>query len=48
MTKEVFDQLVEEIRAESLDTLVRKNKKYAAGEDKLHNNSELLEVSEND
>ena len=37
MTKEVFDRLVEEIRAESMDTLVRKNKKYAAGEDKLHN-----------
>ena len=37
MTKEVFDRLVEEIRAESLDTLVRKNKKYAAGDDKLHN-----------
>lgn len=37
MTKEVFEQLVDEIRSESLDTLIRKNSKYAAGEDKLHN-----------
>lgn len=37
MTKELFDQLVEEIRMESLDTLVQKNAKYAQGDDRLHN-----------
>lgn len=37
MTKGVFDKLVEEIRAESLDTLVQKNAMYAPDGDKLHN-----------
>ena len=37
MTKEVFDQLIEEIRVESLDTLVAKNSGYAPDVDKLHN-----------
>lgn len=37
MTKEIFDKLVEEIRAESLDTLVQKNAGYNQDADKLHN-----------
>ena len=37
MTKQVFEQLIEEIRAESLDTLVQKNGRYNQGGDKLHN-----------
>ena len=37
MTKEVFEQLVDEIRAESLDTLLAKNAAYNQEEDKLHN-----------
>ena len=37
MTKEIFDKLVEEIRMESLDTLIRKNAGYNQAEDKLHN-----------
>ena len=37
MTKEIFDKLVDEIRAESLDTLVQKNAGYNQGMDKLHN-----------
>ena len=37
MTKEIFDKLVDEIRAESLDTLVQKNAGYNQAEDKLHN-----------
>ncbi len=37
MTKEVFEQLVEEIRVESLDTLLQKNAGYNQAEDKLHN-----------
>lgn len=37
MTKEIFDKLVEEIRAESLDTLVWKNAGYNQDADKLHN-----------
>lgn len=37
MTKEVFDKLVQEIRMESLDTLIAKNGKYSTDADKLHN-----------
>lgn len=37
MTKQVFEHLIEEIRAESLDTLVQKNGRYSQGDDKLHN-----------
>ena len=37
MTKEVFEQLVDEIRVESLDTLLTKNAGYNQDEDKLHN-----------
>ena len=37
MTTEVFNKLVEEIRAASIDTLMAKNAKYAAGRDRLHN-----------
>lgn len=37
MTKEIFDKLVDEIRVESLDTLVQKNAGYNQAEDKLHN-----------
>jgi hypothetical protein len=37
MTQETFTALVEQIRAESIDTLLAKNAKYAPGADKLHN-----------
>lgn len=37
MTKEVFETLLEEIRVESIDTLITKNDKYAPAGDKLHN-----------
>lgn len=37
MRAEQFNQLVEEIRKESLDTLIAKNAKYAPDADKLHN-----------
>lgn len=33
MKTETFNQLVEEIRAASVDTLMAKNAKYAAGDD---------------
>lgn len=37
MTAETFNKLVDEIRKASIDTLVAKNAKYAAGGDRLHN-----------
>ena len=37
MTKQVFEQLIGEIRAESLGTLVQKNGRYNPAGDKLHN-----------
>lgn len=37
MDSSQFERLVEEIRKESLDTLIAKNAKYAPDRDKLHN-----------
>lgn len=37
MTAETFNQLVEEIREASIDTLKAKNAKYAPDNDRLHN-----------
>lgn len=37
MEKQVFEQLIEKIRAESLDTLAQKTGIYNQGGDKLHN-----------
>lgn len=37
MTAERFDELVNELRSASLDTLVAKNSNYSSTEDKLHN-----------
>lgn len=37
MTQEIFDKLIDEIRMESLDTLLTKNEGYSTGGDKLHN-----------
>jgi hypothetical protein len=37
MTNDVFNALVDEIRSASIDTLLKKNARYAAQEDRLHN-----------
>lgn len=37
MTTERFNELVDELRSASLDTLVAKNAGYSSDEDKLHN-----------
>lgn len=37
VTQETFEALVKEIRDASLETLIKKNANYAAGEDKIHN-----------
>lgn len=37
MKAEQFNQLIEKIRKESLDTLIKKNNRYAPDADKLHN-----------
>lgn len=45
MTNERFQELVEQLRGASIDTLLRKNSGYASDDDRLHNFNAGAETS---
>lgn len=45
MTNERFNELVEQLRGASIDTLLRKNSGYATEDDRLHNFNAGAEIS---